>query len=264
MDLKKICIEMEMIAIQAASFITREAKKFDHRKTRVKGQHDFVSYVDLGSERILAEQLGMLIPEAGFLAEEGTSDKTGPEYCWIVDPLDGTTNFLHKLHPFSISIGLRKGKEIVAGVVYEIGRQEIFKAWKDGGAWLNGKRIRVSETQKLSDSLIATGFPYSDFSRIKSYIVCMEFMMKNTHGVRRMGSAAFDLANVACGRYEGYFEYGLKIWDIAAGTILIREAGGKVSDFSGDETYVTGLNIIASNNLIYNEFQEIVSKFMEN
>ncbi len=264
MDLKKICTEMEMIAAQAASFITTEAGKYDSKRTQIKGQHDFVSYVDLGSERILAEKLGKLIPEAGFLAEEGTSDKTGTEYCWIVDPLDGTTNFLHTLHPFSISIGLRKGKEIIAGVVHEIGGQEIFKAWKDGGAWLNGKRIRVSGTNKLSDSLIATGFPYSDFSRLKSYLLCMEYMMKNTHGVRRMGSAAFDLANVACGRYEGYFEYGLKIWDVAAGTILIREAGGKVSDFTGEESEVTGMNIIASNNLIYNEFQKIVSNFMEN
>jgi myo-inositol-1(or 4)-monophosphatase len=261
MDLKKICLEVEKIAAEAAAFIMKESEKFDQTKTRSKGLHDFVSYVDLGSEKIIVEKLSKLLPDSGFLAEEGTSKKSGSEYSWIIDPLDGTTNFLHNLHPFSISIALTKGNEIIAGVVYEAGWKETFTAWKDNGAWLNGKRINVSKTARLTDSLIATGFPYSDFSRLSEYLVCMEYLMKNTHGVRRMGSAAIDLAYVACGRYEGFFEYGLKPWDIAAGTILIREAGGSVSDFSGNKN-VSGLNIIASNSLIFHEFHEIVSKFM--
>lgn len=262
MDLKEISHRIEIIAADAASFIMQESEGFDMKVTRSKGLHDFVSYVDLGSEKILFEKLKELLPEAGFLAEEGTSAKSGNEYCWIVDPLDGTTNFLHNLHPFSVSIALSKNDEIIAGVVYEAGGKEIFTAWKNGGAWLNGKRIYVSETSRLSDSLIATGFPYSDFSKLPAYLVCIEYLMKNTHGVRRMGSAAIDLANVACGRYEGFFEYGLKPWDVAAGKILIKEAGGSVSDFSGNEYNVSGLNIIASNTKIFAEFLEIVNKFM--
>jgi myo-inositol-1(or 4)-monophosphatase len=262
MDLKKICIEVEKIAAEAAAFIMKESERFDKTKTRSKGLHDFVSYVDLGSEKIIVEKLGKLLPDSGFLAEEGTSKKSGSEYCWIIDPLDGTTNFLHNLHPFSISIALTRGNEIIAGVVYEAGWKETFTAWKNNGAWLNGKRINVSKTARLTDSLIATGFPYSDFSGLSEYLVCMEYLMKHTHGIRRMGSAAIDLAYIACGRYEGFFEYGLKPWDIAAGAILIREAGGLVSDFSGNEKNVSGLNIIASNSLIFNAFHEIVSKFM--
>lgn len=263
MNLKAICREVESIASETAAYIREESAEFLIDKARSKGVHDYVSYVDLGAEKMLVERLGKLIPEAGFLVEEGTSNKKGEEYCWIVDPLDGTTNFLHKLHPFAISIALREQNEIVAGVIFEVGGNETFVAWKNGGAWLNRKQIRVSEISRLSESLIATGFPYSDFSNITSYLVCMEYLMKKTQGVRRMGSAAIDLANVACGRYEGFFEYGLKPWDIAAGTILIREAGGKVCDFYGSESNNSGLNIIASNSQVFPEFFEIVSKFMK-
>jgi myo-inositol-1(or 4)-monophosphatase len=262
MDLKKLTKEVEFIASETTAFIMNEAGKFNFDQKRSKGPHDFVSYVDLNAEKKLVEKLGALIPEAGFIVEEGTSAKKGSRYTWIVDPLDGTTNFMHKLHPFSVSIALREDEEIVAGIIQEAGGAEKFSAWKNGGAWLNGTRIYVSNASTLSESLIATGFPYSDFSRLSSYLICLEYLMKNTHGVRRMGSAAIDLAYVACGRYEGFFEYGLKPWDIAAGTILIREAGGTVSDFSGDEKNISGLNIIASNSAVFPEFHEIVSKFM--
>jgi myo-inositol-1(or 4)-monophosphatase len=262
MNLKKIVKEVELIASETAKFIMNESERFKPELARSKGTHDFVSYVDLGAEKMLVEKLGNLLPEAGFIVEEGTSEKKGSGYCWIVDPLDGTTNFLHNLHPFAISIALRESDEIVAGVVYEAGGREKFTAWKNGGAWLNGKKIRVSQVSLLSDSLIATGFPYSDFSKLPSYLNCLEYLMKNTQGVRRMGSASIDMAYVACGRYEAFFEYGLKPWDIAAGTILIREGGGRVTDFYGSEKNITGSNIIASNNLAFPEFHEIVSKFM--
>jgi myo-inositol-1(or 4)-monophosphatase len=262
MDLKEICEKIELIAAETAAFIRKESEGFNIDLKKTKGLHDFVSYVDLGAEKMLVDRLSELLPESGFKVEEGTSQKKGSKYCWIVDPLDGTTNFLHKLHPFSVSIALSEYDEVIAGVVIEAGGNESFKAWKNGGSWLNGKRIYVSEASSLTDSLIATGFPYSDFSNLSQYLVCMEYLMKNTHGVRRMGSAAVDLAYVACGRYEAFFEYGLKPWDIAAGTILIREAGGIVCDFSGNEKDISGLNIIASNSLVYSEFQEIVSKFM--
>jgi myo-inositol-1(or 4)-monophosphatase len=262
MDLKKLCSRVEAIATEAASFIMRESEGFNKSRTKTKGLHDLVSYVDIGAEKMLVRKLGELLPEAGFLTEEGTSVKKGSRYCWIIDPLDGTTNFQHELHPFSISIALREYDEVIAGVVFEAGGKEAFSAWRDGGAWLNGNHIKVSSTDDLSNSLIATGFPYSDFSRLEKYMKCLEHFLRNSQGVRRMGSAAIDMAYVACGRFEAFFEYALKPWDMAAGTIIIREAGGVVSDFSGNQKNLTGSEIIAANNLVYSEFLEIVSKFM--
>jgi len=262
MDLNDICNKVEIIAAETAEFIMSESERFDKNLIKTKGLHDFVSYVDIGAEKILVEKLGRLLPEAGFKVEEGTSSKKGLEFCWIIDPLDGTTNFLHKLHPFSISIGLSKHDEVIAGVVFEAGGREIFTAWKNGGAWLNGEKINVSQTADLANSLIATGFPYKDFDRLKDYLESFQHFLKNSQGIRRMGSASIDLAYVACGRFEAFYEYGLNPWDVAAGTILVREAGGLISDFSGNEKNLTGIEIVAANNLVYNEFLEIVSKFM--
>jgi myo-inositol-1(or 4)-monophosphatase len=262
MELKDICNKVEKIAAETSAFIMKESEGFDKNHIKSKGVHDFVSYVDTSAEKMLVEKLGNLIPEAGFHVEEGTSSKKGNRYCWIVDPLDGTTNFLHNLHPFAISIALSDYDEVIAGVVFEAGGNERFTAWKNGGSWLNGKKINVSSSTDLAGSLIATGFPYNDFSRLKNYMLCLEHLIKNSQGVRRLGSASIDLAYVACGRFEGFFEYGLKLWDVAAGSILIREAGGIISDFKGNFKNLTGTEIIAANNLIYNEFLEIVSKFM--
>ena len=154
--------------------------------------------------------------------------------------------------------------EVVAGVVYEVSGNETFIAWKDGGAWLNGKPIHVSKTATLADSLIATGFPYSDFDRLEPYMNCLTYFCKNTHGIRRLGSAAIDLAYVACGRYEVFYEYALYPWDIAAGIILVREAGGRISNFSGIEKNLTGKEIVAANSLVYSEVLEIIGRFMNN
>jgi myo-inositol-1(or 4)-monophosphatase len=264
LDLKKVCREIEIAAQEAGNFIQNESIGFDINRTEKKGLNNFVSYVDKGSEKMLVEKLGNILPEAGFLAEEGTSKKVGLKYCWVIDPLDGTTNFLHGLHPFAISIGLKEDDEVIAGVVHEISGNETFTAWKNGGAWLNGSSIHVSEAARLSDSLIATGFPYSDFSRLNSYMNCFSYFCKNTHGVRRLGSAAIDLAYLACGRFEAFYEYGLHPWDIAAGILLVKEAGGRVSDFSGNDKNLTGEEFLASNHLIYSEILEIVNKFMKN
>jgi myo-inositol-1(or 4)-monophosphatase len=225
--------------------------------------HDFVSYVDKGAEQILVEKLGLLLPEAGFYAEEGTSEKKGDRYNWIIDPLDGTTNFLHNLHPHSISIGLKDYEEIIAGVVYEVNGEETFVAWKNGGAWLNNVRINVSKSYNLANCLIATGFPYNDFSRLEDYIKCFRYIIRNSSGVRRMGCASIDLAYIACGRFDAFFEYGLKPWDVTAGILLVREAGGRVSDFSGTEADVSGVEIVAANSNLFPEFINIISNFMQ-
>jgi len=262
-DLRYICAEIEIAARKASEFILNESKGFDINRTERKGLNDFVSYVDKGSEKLLVEQLSLLLPEAGFITEEGTSEKVGLRYCWVIDPLDGTTNFLHGCHPYSISIALMEYDEVIAGVVYEVSGNEIFSAWRSGGAWLNGEKIQVSQAERLSDSLIATGFPYSDFDRIDPYMECLTYLCKHTHGIRRLGSAAIDLAYVACGRFEVFYEYGLHQWDIAAGMLIVREAGGRVSDFSGNEKNIKGEEFLAANSIVFPEILQIVNKFMK-
>jgi myo-inositol-1(or 4)-monophosphatase len=262
-DIKDLCAEIEAAAREAGTFIMKESERFDIRSTEIKGINNFVTYVDKGSERMLIEKLGPLIPEAGFIAEEGTCVKKGEKYNWIIDPLDGTTNFLHGVHPFAVSIGLMENNEVIAGVVHEPGAKETFTAWKGGGAWLNGKRIHVSNVEVLSGALAATGFPYNLFDRLDPYMELLKYLVKNTHGVRRLGSAAIDIAYVACGRYDLFFEYDLKIWDIAAGMLILREAGGRFSNFSGKMTGLDGSETLASNALIYNEILKIVQNFME-
>ena len=263
MDLKELCGEIEIIARETGVFIKSETKGFDISGTEKKGFNDFVTHVDRGAEKMLVKKLGNLVPGAGFLVEENTSSKKGKKYTWVVDPLDGTTNFIHGIHPFAISIGLMDEDDVIAGVIHEASGEETYTAWKDGGAWLNGRKITVSKTAELSHSLIATGFPYKDFSRLDNYLKCLGWLVQNTHGVRRMGSASIDLANVACGRYEVYFEYGLNPWDVAAGAILVREAGGFFSDFSGDKTNLSGKEIIASNEAVFQEILQIISTFIK-
>jgi myo-inositol-1(or 4)-monophosphatase len=262
-DYKIICRKTESAVSETGMFIKKESEKFDISRAESKGLHDFVSYVDKESEKMLVERLGNILPEAGFIAEEGTSSKKGKEYCWVIDPLDGTTNFVHGFHPYAISVGLTKDEEPVAGVVHEVGGNETFTAWLGGGAWLNGKRIYVSSAEKVSDSLIATGLPYNNFSRLDKYMACLTYFCRVSHGIRRFGSAAVDLSYVACGKFEAFYEYDLKPWDVAAGIIILREAGGKISDFSGKENNLTGSEIVAANRFVFPEFLEIVSKFMQ-
>jgi len=263
-NLKNITLEIENTARETAAFIRKESLDFDLRRTETKGPNDFVSYVDTTAEKMIVERLSILLPEAGFNTEEGTILKSGIKYCWVIDPLDGTTNFLHGLRPYAVSIALMEFDEIVAGVVYEVGGNEIFTAWKNGGAWLNGKPIHVSKAVNLATSLVATGFPYYDFTYMEEYMKCLIHFCKHSQGIRRIGSAAIDLAYVACGKFEAFYEYGLHPWDVAAGILLVREAGGQVSDFSGIENNLSGKEIIAANKYVYKEVQEIVSKFMKN
>ena len=261
--LKQICTEVAEIAHLAGDFILKESKRFSENDIETKGLNNFVTYVDKGSEQMLIEKLGPLVPGAGFIAEEGTSDFRGAKYNWVIDPLDGTTNFLHRVRPYAISIGLMEDGEPVAGVVHEVGGLETYSSWMDGGSWLNGKRIHVSETKNLSASLVATGFPYNLFDRLDPYMDLLGWLVKRTHGVRRLGSASIDLAYVACGRFDIFFEYDLKPWDVAAGMLLVREAGGMFSDFSGNTKGLTGDETIASNSLVYNEILDAIKRFMK-
>ena len=238
------------IARSAGKFMADERKNFDDSKIESKGLHDLVSYVDKESERQIIEQLQNLLPESGFIAEEGTNPKQGERYNWVIDPLDGTTNYIQGVPVYAVSIGLLENEELVLGVVYEVGRDECFYAWKNGGAYLNGQSIHVSDRGDIHDALLATGFPYNDFSKLEVYMEILKWTMTHARGVRRLGSAATDLAYVACGRFDGFWEYDLKPWDVAAGSVIVKEAGGKVTDYKGKSDFLFGREIVASNGLI--------------
>ncbi|MDT8401047.1 MAG: inositol monophosphatase family protein [Bacteroidales bacterium] len=263
MDLKSICTGVSAIARRTGEFISKESANFDIDDARQKGKHDFVSYVDIEAEKRLSTELSALLPQAGFIAEEGTAIKGESTLIWIIDPLDGTTNFMHGAPVYSISIALADNDEILLGVILDVPSGELFHAYREGGAWLNGKSIEVSGAKTLDDSLIATGFPYKDYENLDRYMACLEFFIRRTHGVRRMGSAAIDLAWVACGRYDGFFEAGLNRWDVAAGIILIKEAGGLVSDFSGKIKNTDGSEIVAANDKIFETLRHEVEKYMK-
>lgn len=260
MNLEKLCFEVQSLAKSIGSFISDEQKKFTLDQVEVKGKANFVSYVDKKSEEMIVEALLNLLPGSGFIAEEGTAGSTDEKYKWVIDPLDGTTNFIHGLPPFAISIALMEGDDIVLGVVYEITHDECFYAWKDSKAYLNGTEIMVSTASHTKDALIATGFPYYQFDKLDSYISAMRYFMLNSHGLRRLGSAATDMAYVAAGRFEAFWEHGLHSWDVAAGAIIIRQAGGKVTDFKGGDKFLFNGELVASNNAYYNEFYDIVHK----
>ncbi len=261
---RTVCFNAMEVMKRAAAHIREAHENRGDLKIEVKGEHNFVTEVDKEAEKMLVTGLSNSFPQAGFIAEEGTSTHRGETYNWIIDPIDGTTNFIHGVYPFAISVGLAEGDEIVAGIVYEFGLNEYFYAWKGGGAWRNGERIHVSKAQRVSESLIATGFPYTDFRFLDQFLESIHYFMANSHGLRRLGSAATDIAYVACGRYDAFYEYGLNPWDIAAGILLVREAGGAVSDFNGEENPLFKEDIICSNGHIQKEFQETTRKIMLN
>ena len=253
-----ICLKTVKIARETGLFI-RKKRETSELEIDAKGKNDFVTQFDKEVESILVNEFSLLIPEAGFIAEESTSVKRGEIYNWIIDPIDGTTNFIRNLYPYAISVALIENDEIVAGVVYEIGLDECFYAWKSGQAMLNGKTINVSHRKTLADSLIATGFPYNNFGLMDKYLDVLRFFMENSHGVRRLGSAAADLAYLACGRFDAFYEYGLKPWDVAAGAFIVKQAGGKVSDFSGSDNFLFGREIVATNAFVHEEISNVTS-----
>lgn len=259
MELSEILHEVKKLTGDVAAFIKKEASTFDTSRIEYKGFNDLVSYVDKESEKKIISGLETILPGAGFLAEEGTSKIASNEYQWIVDPLDGTTNFMHGLPVFAISIALLRDGKLVLGVVHEVNRGEVFHAIEGGKSYCNEKEIRVSNINKLSNSLLATGFPYYNFEMMKKYLSILDDLMQHTHGLRRMGSAAVDLAYVACGRFEGFFEYNLNAWDVAAGAFIVQQAGGTVSDFSGEDDFLFGREIIATGK-VHDEMLEVIKK----
>jgi myo-inositol-1(or 4)-monophosphatase len=260
MQLDQITKQVIEIAKQAGEFIRQERKTFNIDKIEYKGLNDLVSYVDKTAEGIIVAGLEKVLPQAGFITEEQTKTHVADQYNWIIDPLDGTTNFIHGVPSYSVSIALKEYNELVLGVVYEINLDECFYAWKGSPAYLNGTEIHVSKAPKVADSLIATGFPYYDFGKQQQYINLFAYLMKNCHGLRRLGSAAVDLVYTACGRFDAFYEYNLNAWDVAAGIVIVRQAGGQVVNFSGGDEVLDIRELIATNGKITDELVEVVQQ----
>jgi myo-inositol-1(or 4)-monophosphatase len=202
--------------------------------------------------------LSAALPEAGFITEEETIATQNKEWMWVIDPLDGTTNFINNLPVYSVSIGLLKNNKPMMGIVYEVNKDEMFYAWNGGGAFLNGQPISVKTNADLGKSLLATGFPYYDYQQMDAYLDTLKYFMKNTQGMRRMGSAAIDLAYTACGRFDAFFEYGLSPWDVAGGICLIEEAGGVIADFEGGNNALFGRSIMGSSKALFPAFSKVI------
>jgi len=256
-----LTIQVVDLSKHIGQFLLKEITTLTQNDVKEKGIHNLVTRVDKLAEKKIVVSLSKFIPESGFIAEEGTSNKVGEIYNWIVDPLDGTTNYIHGVPLYSISIALKKNDELVLGVIYEPNLDECFYTWKGAPSFLNGKEIQVSSIQQIDRSLFATGFPYQDYSKLDNFMRFFVYLMRNSRGVRRLGSAAVDLAYVACGRYDGFYEYGLNSWDIAAGILLVQNAGGKVFDFSGKQNYLFGEEIVAVNHHISKTFLELIEQF---
>jgi myo-inositol-1(or 4)-monophosphatase len=279
-DLEKYTLAVCEIARQAGAYIREECRKFSLKSVERKHAHDYVSYVDKGSERLIVSALRELLPEAGFITEEGTAEEVKSDevkserLLWVVDPLDGTTNFIHQYAPYAVSIALLQGKTVLIGVVYEICADECFYAWQGGGAWLCGMRneecgmrnvecgmrsekLRVS-SQKMQDALLCLQFPYNS----DAYKPVMKRLIDRLYGhvgsIRACGSAAMALCQVAAGRLDGYAEQYIGQWDYMAGSLIVMEAGGTVTDYSGSSDFTQGNSVVATNGVIQQDFLTVI------
>lgn len=260
LHLEQLVLEVKQVAIEAGHFLRQERARFDRSAVQEKGPHDYVSYVDKASEERLVAQLSSLLPEAGFVTEEKTTRQcAAEEYCWVIDPLDGTTNFIHDMAPYCVSIALRDSREVLLGVVYEVCRDECYWACKGGGAYLNDRPIHVSSVSDIRHAQILLGFPY-DSERFRPIVLSAIEQMYGMVGAERLlGSAAAELCYVAAGRAEGRLEGLLGPWDVAAGTLILSESGGVTTDFSGGDSYLDGHEVLASNAHIHEQLLQIVS-----
>lgn len=253
--LEQLTHEVCRVAREAGTYLRTEQGRLHADQVERKHAHDYVSYVDKTCERQVVEQLTALLPEAGFLTEEGTVENSSGKRAtltWVVDPLDGTTNYIHGFNPFAVSIALRTDSEVLLGVVYEVSLDECFYAWQGGGAWLNGRPIHVS-TKPIGEALLGLELPY-DADRYRTLGTrLIRHFYGLAGGIRMNGSAAVALCNVACGRWDGWLERHIKPWDYMAGLLIIREAGGAVTNFSGNASCLEGDDIVASNGLVQDD-----------
>ncbi len=246
-------------ARQSARIILMHYDRLDRIEVTQKGRNDFVSQADTEAEEIALEILLKAYPEHGVVAEESGS-REGGEYTWVIDPLDGTTNFIHGFPQFAVSIAVLKGSTIEHGVIYDPLRNELFTSSRGQGAQLNDRRIRVSNCGLLELALLGTGFPFRELDRLDQWVKAFRTLTRRSAGIRRTGSAALDLAYVAAGRMDGFWEFGLQPWDMAAGALLIREAGGLISDPAGSQDFLDSGNVVTANPRIFNDLLRIIAK----
>ncbi len=252
---------MVQAAMKAGRSLSRDFGEVQQLQVSVKGPSDYVSQADIKSEKIVREELLKARPTYGFLGEEGEEIKgTDGTHRWIVDPLDGTTNFLHGFPMFSVSIALERGGELVAGVIFNPATDELFTAEKGGGAYMNDRRLRVAGRKKLTDSIVTCGVPHLGRGNHGKFLVQLANVMGEVSGVRRTGAASIDLAYLAAGHVDGYWEEGLAPWDIAAGIVLIREAGGFIYDADGGTKMLEKGSLVAGNEYIQKSLSEVVSR----
>ncbi|TVR83682.1 MAG: inositol monophosphatase [Saprospirales bacterium] len=251
---------LSKIVSDTALWIRNEAVNFDSASVEFKGRNDLVSDIDRKAQEMLVVKLAKLMPGSGFLTEEDITEDEIKEFTWVIDPLDGTTNYVHGLPIFSVSVSLKLQDRVVMGAIAEPNLNEVFTAYLGGGARLNGRPIRTSKTVEIGSALIATGFPYRDFSQLGSYLELLNYFLVKTRGVRRLGSAAIDLAYTAAGRFDGFYEYGLNEWDVSAGTLILSEAGGKVSCWNDSPQFVTNKTILATNSHLHNDMLKVIRK----
>jgi myo-inositol-1(or 4)-monophosphatase len=264
-NLEKLTLAVCEIARQAGAYIRGEREKFSLESVERKHAHDYVSYVDKGSERLIVSALRELLPEAGFITEEKTAQRGQSPLCWVVDPLDGTTNFIHQYEPYAVSIALMEGKEVLIGVVYEVCADECFYAWKGGGAYLmhNAQcimhnKLRVS-SQKIQDALLCLQLPYNSDAYKPTIKRLIDQLYGNVGSIRMCGSAAMALCYVAAGRLDGYAEQYIGQWDYMAGSLIVMEAGGRVTDYAGSEDFTQGNSVVATNGVIQGNLLDIIN-----
>lgn len=257
-DYGKLCNEVCLAAREAGKYIAEQRKTFSFGSVEFKGAHNLVSYVDKEAERMLVEIVSEIVPEAGFITEEGTATDQGQRMKWVIDPLDGTTNFVHGLPPYCVSIAMMDGPEVVVGVVYEVTLRETFYAWKGSAAYLDGEVITASDVRSMDHALIAVGFSHSALKGVPGFLDKVSWYQVNTDGIRRVGSAAADLVYVACGRFDAFCQVNLSPWDVAGGAFIAQRAGAVVTDNSGGDDFIFGREIVAANRHIHPEFLKTV------
>jgi len=258
--LQEICSEVKSISEETARFIKSQVGLVTSNDIEAKAKNSLVSYVDKQAESMLVEKLTPIVPNPGFITEEDTVANSRAEYTWIIDPLDGTTNFLQGIPVFSVSVALAHNGEVVVGCVIDIMQDDSYYAWKGGGAWLNGKQIYVSDISDIGDAVLATGFPYYSPDKLHHLAHLFHDVLLACRAIRRLGSAALDMTYVACGKFDAFYETDLNAWDVAAGTLLVREAGGLVTDFEGNGNFVSDRKIIVTNGKLHESVTAILSR----
>ncbi|NBB89415.1 MAG: inositol monophosphatase [Bacteroidetes bacterium] len=254
-------LQIDNLIRETGKYIQSQAERVSEKDVHSKDLNSFVSYVDKEAEKKLVQGLEEIHSGFAFLTEENTVLQTDGPARWIIDPLDGTTNFLHGLPAYAVSVALELGSVISYGWVYHISADNLYFAKKNHGAYINGSQIKVSASSRLADGLIATGFPYTDFTHQDAYMKLLAYLMPRCRGLRRWGSAAIDLAFTAAGKFQGFYEVGLSPWDVAAGALLVQEAGGHVTDFSGEADFMARQQILASPPNTHEEMLQQIQTF---